>query len=231
MLLSPSRIVVGIEYMSLADSDFGLCCRLVRRRHHGAMAVEDGAVDTSSVQFWSSWWARLFGHHPLVRPIDRLEAVIAVLVVVTVILVLPFACAFGTSVHERSSADYVQRRASQHQISATVTSDSEHLVDPYQVRTLTSVWWQVGGTAHEDVLTSSESFSAGEEIAIWVDGDGNRVAEVTPGAPQVEAVFAALSVWMTAVAIGAAVIMSIRRRFRLRRYAMWDRELDELIRP
>jgi hypothetical protein len=184
--------------------------------------------DGSPVTLRSCWWARLLGRHPLVRTVDRVEAIATLTVVALVIMALPFACAYGTSVHDRSSAEQALRSASR-EVTATVTADSTPVLR--RGMTLTRIRWFVDGEEHNDVLSSLEGHREGDQIAITVDGHGNRSSGPVQRAPLAEAIIAALSVWLATAALGSAVILRMRSSFRRKRFAQWDRELQHLIRP
>ena len=186
-------------------------------------------MNPNPMTYRSSWWLRVLGHHPLVRSTDRIEAFAKAAVVAMVLLALPFACALGTSVHDRSAADYTRRSSSQYELAATATDDSVRLLEPYQVRTRTPVRWIVDGEPHDDVVTSSESFKAGDRVTIWVDDRGNRVRALTPHwEPVIDAVCVALSLWLATIGLGLALLVVLCHQLRQRRFAMWERELNDL---
>jgi hypothetical protein len=186
-------------------------------------------MNNDPVTLRSSWLLRLIGRHPLVRGSDRLEAVVAGLVVAAAILVLPLACALGTSVHDARAADYARRGTAEHELVATVTSDSAQFTEPYSVRALTPMQWTVDGVAHHDVLLTPDTFKVGDQVPIWVDDRGTRVPAPPPSwQAVVDAVCVAAAVWVGTIIGGLMMLKGLRHHLQHNRFAVWERELDDL---
>lgn len=186
-------------------------------------------MNTDPVTLRSSWLLRLIGRNPLVRGSDRLEAVVVGLAAAAAILVLPFACAVGTSVHDARAIDYARRGAAQHELVATVTSDSSQFTAPYSVRTLTPVQWTVDGVIHHDVILTPDTFKIGDQIPIWLDDQGTRVPPL-PSSWQavVDAVCVAAAVWVATIIGGLMMLKGLRHYLQRNRFGVWERELDDL---
>ena len=186
-------------------------------------------MNTDPVTWRSSWLLRLIGRNPLVRGSDRFEAVVVGLVAVAAILVVPLACALGTSVHDARAADYARRGAAQHELIATVTSDSSPFSEPYSVRTFTPVQWTVDGVTHRDQALTPDTVKVGDRVPIWVDDHGALVARA-PSSWQavIDAVCAAVALWEGTIAGGLMMLKGLQHHLQRNRFAVWERELDDL---
>ena len=186
-------------------------------------------MNTDPVTWRSSWLLRLIGRNPLVRGSDRFEAVVVGLVAAAAMLVVPLACALGTSVHEARAADYARRGAVEHELVARVTSDSSQFSAPYSVRTLTPVQWSVDGVAHREEVLTANAFKVGDEVRIWVDGQGSRVASPPSSwRAVIDAVCVAAAVWVATIVGGLMMLQGLRYYLQRNRFAVWERELDDL---
>ena len=64
---------------------------------------------------------RLLGRDPLVRTIDRIEALVLVLAVVVSLLAAPISAAVGTAVYDSRRQLYAEQAETRHTVVATVT--------------------------------------------------------------------------------------------------------------
>lgn len=178
---------------------------------------------------FGSWMRRLNKRNPLVRASDRIEIAAALLVVVVALMAAPMSGSIGTifyaNLKDRSAVD----RLTQQEVAATVTDDSYVAPQPYQNPFLTPIQWEFGTTVHtEEVRT--DSMKAGERLNIWIDGEGNRTNKpLSDKDAATEAVVGAFGLWFATVGIAASAWTMLRLRLNRRRYADWDRELDDLV--
>lgn len=115
---------------------------------------------------------RLWGRDPLVRAIDRVEALILVFVVVMAVLAVPVVGAIGTAVHDARSQHNAEVAASRTPVDATVTDVSTEPGDAIaNTRTVTGRW-SVDGTEHTGVVPASSTVEVGDTVPIWVDESG-----------------------------------------------------------
>jgi hypothetical protein len=69
----------------------------------------------------------------------------------------------------------------------------------------------------------------GDRKEIWVDTAGNQtVAPLTDRDAAIDAVGVAVASWAVTAGAGAAAMAVLRYRLNRRRYAAWDRELEDL---
>ncbi|MCG7592626.1 hypothetical protein [Mycobacterium sp. PSTR-4-N] len=174
------------------------------------------------------WFRRLAGVNPLIRTTDRWEAALLSAVVAVAIATIPVAGAVGTATYDRLSRTYTAERAVRQEITATARADSREVPQAYGSAHVTSVAWSHDGVAHTDDIDTPR-LRAGDEVPLWVDGDGNRSARVPSDTDAaVQAVVTALGLWIALAGVAAAAYSAARMTFNSMRFAAWDRELDDL---
>lgn len=176
-----------------------------------------------------SWIRRLNGRNPLVRASDRIEVAAALLVLMVALLAAPVSGSVGTlyydNLKDRAAAD----RLIQHEVAATATDDSYVAPQPYEEPFLTPIQWQLGATVHTDEVRT-DRMKAGEQLNVWIDSEGKRTKNpLSDQDAATEAVVSAFGLWFAAVGVAAAAWTIVRLRLNRRRYADWDRELDDLV--
>ncbi|WP_371402805.1 hypothetical protein OHA10_33555 [Kribbella sp. NBC_00662] len=137
-----------------------------------------------------------FGHNPLRRRVDRIEAALLLVAIVIALLVIPAAAALGTTLHDRADQSAAQERAGVHQVHARTLDGTANAVPSTLGLTTTSVrvrWQDQSGASHEgetDVLLGTPVNAA---VLIWIDQAGAMT-----GAPPTSGDSAALG---TAIAL------------------------------
>lgn len=177
---------------------------------------------------FGSWMRRLDRRNPLVRASDRIEVAAALLFIMVALLAAPVSGSVGTLFYDyltdRSAADRLTRQ----EVPAKATEDSYVLPQPYETPFLTPIQWEFGATVHTDEVRTSR-MKAGEQVNVWIDSEGNRTAKpLTDRDAATEAVISAFGLWFATVGVAAAAWTVLRLRLNRRRYADWERELDEL---
>lgn len=173
-----------------------------------------------------SWVVRLIGRHPLVRPSDRAEALSMLLAVVVAVLAIPMAGAVGTSVHEARAKFYSEQAASRHAVTATAMEDTAAVVQPDSVTFDVRARWNAFGTNHVETISWPIRAKAGDRETIWVDADGRHAPDpAAPGRAGLDAIGAAVSLWLGVAAAMATFAYAVRCRLERARFAAWDREL------
>lgn len=176
-----------------------------------------------------TWIRRLATHGPLVRTSDRIEAAVAFLVLVLVILVVPVAGALGTTAYDTRAHEYAAQRLTSHRVDAITTDGSAPSKMRHQDVFVTPVQWQFAGKQHIDTIRTAVRLKPGDHKPIWVDTAGNRtVAPLTDRDAAIDAVSIAVASWLAIAGAGAAVLVVVHTRVNRRRYAGWDRELEDL---
>lgn len=170
------------------------------------------------------------------RGTDRVDSVVAAVLIAFVLIVVPFAAAFGTVTYtglaERSHAELQTRHAQ----SAVLVEDPRPVVvadahsrSPDTQDRATAQWTAPDGTLRSTDVETAPGTHRGDTVTVWVDTNGNVAAEPRSGMQNAAiAVSAALSVWAGA-AVGALLLYSgvrwISGRSRMRQ---WDREWNDL---
>lgn len=173
---------------------------------------------------------RAFGRNPLVRTTDRVESSVAIVLIVSSIVAAAVFGAVGTQVYDSRSKTYAAQAETMTTLSATTVEDSAMVVQPNRSVAMATIRWEFDGTEHTDRIASHTVAKAGEKITIWVDAHGDRVARPpTPARAVNEAVGVALSCWLAAIGLSALLLSELRRRLDRRRYADWDRDLENLV--
>ncbi|WP_396928145.1 hypothetical protein [Mycolicibacterium sp.] len=172
---------------------------------------------------------RLVGRGPLVRAIDRIEALVVVLAVVLSLVAIPIAAAIGTAVYDSRQHLYADQAATRQATLATVTDvPASH---PLRTATTTvSARWTAAGTQHTGTVEARASTAPGDTVAVWVDNTGAQTPAPTPTAHAArEAAIGAIALWIGAVGITATLCTLTRTlcdRIRLRG---WQLDLEHLI--
>ncbi|ORA34875.1 Rv1733c family protein [Mycobacterium aquaticum] len=176
-----------------------------------------------------TWIRRLATHGPLVRTSDRVEAAVAFLVLILVLLAVPVAGALGTTAYDTRVHEYAAQRLTSHRIDAITTDDSSPSKMRYQDAYVTQVQWQFAGKQYIDTIRTPVRLKPGDHKSIWVDAAGNRtVAPLTDHDAAIDAVGIAIASWLAVAGAGAAMLVVVRSQANRHRYAGWDRELEDL---
>jgi hypothetical protein len=166
--------------------------------------AEEAAIDTFTVRL-PRWpvLLRLAGRDPLVRTIDRIEALVLVLAVTASLLAAPIAAAVGTAVYDASRQIYAEQANTRHTVAATVTGVPQQI--SRTGTTTVPARWSAAGAEHTGTVKAQSTAKAGDTLQIWIDDTG---AQVTAPAPTsraaVEAAMGAVVIWMCAAAFVTA---------------------------
>lgn len=173
---------------------------------------------------------RLRGRDPLVRRIDRIEALVLVLAVAVSLLAIPIAAAVGTAVHDSSRRAYAERAHNRHSVTATVT-DVPASQQILRTGTITvPARWTAAGTEHTGTVKAQLTTKTGDPIEIWVDDTGAQaLAPTSTTRAAVEAVMSVLAIWISVAAIAATLSTLTRAVCDRIRSAGWQQELDSLV--
>jgi hypothetical protein len=176
-----------------------------------------------------TWIRRLATHGPLVRTSDRIEAAVALLVLILVLFAVPVAGALGATAYDTRAHEYAAQRLTSHRVDAITTDGSSPSKMRYQDAFVTPVQWQFAGKQHIDTIRTPVRLKPGDHKPVWVDAAGNRtVAPLTDRDAAIDAVSIAIASWIAVAGAGAAVLIVVHSRVNRRRYAGWDRELEDL---
>lgn len=189
---------------------------------------------TTSVRLWRLGpWSR----NPLVRPCDRFESVLVLFVVVVVLLMVPFAAAYGTATFTRLDAQARADRAASQQIpavlmedslpgAAAVANQSHHTIFHAQAQ------WSVQNMAHTGDVPAPTGARAGETVSVWIDENGELVsAPASSTEIAATAVSTAIVAWVVGAIGGGVALCGAHVAITRHRLAHWDAEGNELGKP
>lgn len=186
-------------------------------------------METFTLHLGRAWVARLLGRNPLVRNNDRLE-MIAYLLAVTILLVsIPIAGAFATTIHEARTAVYEREALSRHETTAVAMTDARMHPDANGQTFDVNARWSAEDGRHVDVVDVVDVVRRGDQFTIWVDDRGRDVgAPSPPSRAAAEAVgWAALS-WAAVAAVTALGLGGLHGCLRRIRDTEWDHDLRSL---
>lgn len=171
------------------------------------------------------WYLRALGFHPLVRTVDRLEALTVLGVLVAGLFASPVAVSAGTVVHDASLRTAEQQAQSRHSVQAVVVAGIGALTEldtPAYVR----AQWREGTQMRTESVVGPATIRPGDHMTVWVDNSGKVVsAPLRADDAALTATAAAVSFWISIVTCGALVAYLIRRGLDRARHRAWDREL------
>ncbi|WP_328401625.1 Rv1733c family protein [Nocardia sp. NBC_00403] len=141
------------------------------------------------------WWMRPWNPNPLLRPSDRLEAVLRIIATLVVLVAIPIAGALATTAYTSDAARIRTEDAAKTAVSATITAEpgqlKAHLFEaPVQ-------WTRDGRPGTATVRVSSKA-SLGDQVVVWLDSD---VLPTTPPHPPGVAA-------MTGIGVGVVVLVA-----------------------
>jgi hypothetical protein len=170
------------------------------------------------------------------RNTDRVEAAVAALAVLLVVIAAACAGVIGTMIHDAETQNYREQARTRHVVVVRAVADSKSAdsADAADAADATAfavhARWQVNGVDHTDILASRYAVKAGEPLQIWVDADGNRVDQPTPIArAAMDASSVAVVGWLVVALAAAEVVAVVRAHLKHMRDAQWEREIRSLI--
>jgi len=193
--------------------------------------AEDAAMDTFTVRL-PRWpvLLRLAGRDPLVRTIDRIEALVLVLAVAVSLIAAPIAAAVGTAVYDSSRHIYAEQAHTRHTVAATVTDVPASQQILRTGTTTVSAQWTAAGAEHTGTVEAQSTAKTGDTLEIWVDNNGAQVPAPAPTSrAAAEAAMGALVIWICAAAIAATLSTVTRALCDRIRFTRWQHDLDNLV--
>lgn len=193
--------------------------------------ADEAAMDTFTVRL-PRWpvLLRLAGRDPLVRTIDRIEALVFVLAVAVSLLAAPIAAAVGTAVYDSSRHIYAEQAHTRHTAAATVTDIPASQQILRTGSTTVSARWTAAGAEHAGTFKAQSTAKAGDTLEIWVDDNGAQVPAPAPTSrAAAEAAIGALVIWICAAAIAATLFTLTRAVCDRIRFTRWQHDLDNLV--
>ncbi|OIN78938.1 Rv1733c family protein [Mycobacterium malmoense] len=166
--------------------------------------------------------ARIFGRNPLLRPADRIEALVVLIAVVASLVAIPVAGVVGAVAYGARERLCAQEARDRHVVTATV---ADTRLDDSGTRMVQATWPATAGE-RTGTLRLTASVKAGERIQIWVDTDANPASPPTPAWRAVIDAVGMVAVTLLIVGVGmAALVAAVRSRLDRARDAQWEREI------
>ena len=185
-------------------------------------------METFTIGLGHRWWVHVFGRSPLVRRSDRIAALVLVFAVMLTVLAVPIAGAIGTLVHDARARMYAEEAQTRHEVVATATEDGTIVPQLRNLAFAAEAAWTDSGIAHSGTVAWPGLAKVGDQQHIWVNNKGEVVGQPSsPSRADRDAVAVALAVWLGVAGASAALVCLVRRGLDQRRYAEWDREIDE----
>ena len=116
------------------------------------------------------WLARLSGRNALVRRSDRVQALLAVVAIVVVMLAAPVAAATGTAIHDVRAHVYAEQARHRHPVVVTAVGDSTTTGTPNSVK----LTWPRGGMPSGAPRRAGRVAAIGQGGRAIFDLDGRR---------------------------------------------------------
>ncbi|AGB21184.1 hypothetical protein Mycsm_00743 [Mycobacterium sp. JS623] len=190
--------------------------------------------------FTVAWWrwrlAQARGRNPLVRTSDRVEVAVMALAVLVSLIVMPFAGAIGTAIHDEHAKTYATQQHDRHQVAAPAdkTAADKTATDkaaaPTGPAAVLQARWRAGDVENAGALDWANPTKDAAGADIWVDNNGRQVGP--PAASwqaAADATVAAAGVWLAATTIAALAVALVRRGLRHARSNAWNREIATLV--
>jgi hypothetical protein len=199
---------------------------------NGENADGKNVTNVTSFADAARWRLRALGFNPLVRIVDRLEALVVLAVLVTALVALPFAMSAGTLVYQSGMRTANEQAHSRHSVDALVVEGSGLPTDvdtPANTPAYVRVQWHEGTRVRTEQVLSPTTIKAGDQTTVWLDDSGKVVAApLRPGDAKLNAIVATGTVWTVLVVISALVAYLVHRGLDRSRDRGWDHELHLL---
>ncbi|QYB04643.1 hypothetical protein I1A62_09310 [Rhodococcus sp. USK10] len=181
------------------------------------------------------WW-RLgpWSRNALMRSGDRVESTLVLVVVMLILLLVPFAGAFGTATYTRLTDEARIARQTEQQVSAVLLANPLPPMGDVPVRgpvgpDRAPARWSVNGTEHTGDVETGIGDKAGQTVTIWVDAHGNYMTNPNTGTENgFEAVVSALAFWSLGT-VGCGVLLAgVHSLMAKHHRAQWQKEWNSL---
>ena len=188
-------------------------------------------MDALSPGWLRCWIIRAVGRNPLVRLIDRLEAVALVVLFAIALVVTPVAGAIGTAVYEGRMRLYAEEAQTRHPVLATVVDHGVIIVEQDAETFRTRISWYANGIERFGSVDLAYETNVGDQLDIWVDSRGDQIAAPTPTwRAGIDAMLAGAGAWLVAMAGVTGLSLLVRWWLTCRRDSGWEREWQAPVR-
>ncbi|GLY67783.1 Rv1733c family protein [Amycolatopsis taiwanensis] len=167
----------------------------------------------------------------LARRCDRIEAAVALAVLVLALVAVPVGMLAGSVVHHREATIAAAQQAERHPATAVLLTPTDPDTAGYTGVAVPTekipARWQAGGTDRTGLVEAGPGLSAGDHVGIWLDQAGNPVSAPMSGLNVLglSIGFGAL-VWAGGTVAGLFVYWIVRAVLDRARLAAWAREWE-----
>lgn len=166
--------------------------------------------------------ARIFGRNPLLRRVDRIEALLTLVAVLATLIAIPVAGVVGAVTYGAHDRLYTEEAHGRHLVAASVED-----ARPSEFgTTLVQVRWPEAGGRRTGTLQLAGPVKPGDRLRVWVDRDGKPSSPPTPAWHAVVDALGAVGAISLGVGVGmASLVVAARTRLDRARAAQWDRDI------
>ncbi|MFZ2172980.1 MAG: hypothetical protein WAW17_02885 [Rhodococcus sp. (in: high G+C Gram-positive bacteria)] len=180
------------------------------------------------------WRLAPWNRNRLMRAGDRWESAGILLVSLLVLIMIPFAAAFGTTTYTDLNEQARVDRETRREVPAVLLEDAQPAPGDNAARSpdgkdRAAARWTVDGTEHSGDVQAESGMKAGATVIVWVDPNGDLADAPRTGVENaVLAVGAAVSAWASASALCLGLLLLARWLAGRHRLAQWDREWEQI---
>ena len=169
-------------------------------------------------------------HDPLRRHPDRLEALLAVGLLLLLVVTIPLSVWLGGAARDQQSALAEQQARDHRQTVATTVEDatSQPLASDSVPVSIDSApaRWVVDERPHRGDVPVDAEAPAGTEVTIWVDADGDLAAPpITDTAVATAGVMVGLFTWTSVALVATTAFLGVRALLDRRRRRQWSADI------
>lgn len=195
---------------------------------NGESAADNDVTGITMFAGRIGWYLRALGVNPLVRAVDRLEALAVLGVVATALFAIPAAVSAGTLVHDSGMRTAAEQSQSRHSVQATVV-EGIGLPTDLDTPAYVQAQWREGQLTRTESVVGPATIKAGDQMTIWLDRSGKVVAApLTTSDAELNSIAAAVTLWVSIVMCSAVVAFLVRRVLDRSRDRLWEREIHLL---
>ncbi|MFW0782898.1 hypothetical protein AAFP35_00120 [Gordonia sp. CPCC 206044] len=171
--------------------------------------------------------ASLVSRNPLIRRVDRIEALMVCLAFALALVAIPLAVSVQGGMYDSRMKAMSEQAQTIHPVQATAVDNSSGFVSEGQNGGLVTARWTYRSVPHtETVHVDDVSTERGDRFTVWVDDNGASThAPITASDARLGAVVVGIAFYAAMIAVCFLLVMAVRKigdRFRRRG---WDTDL------
>lgn len=163
---------------------------------------------------------------------DRIEDLVAWVLLAVGLLAVLFGCVLGIGIHDRLIQQSRIEALDRTPTSATLLERAPTIASPYATEAPVGVhatWQDRSGTTHTGLVTAPQGLDADDTLPIWIDGSGAAVPAPTSSGDAIAVAAMVVGIVILGSATVLAALWAILRRILLAyNCAAWEREWREV---